>query len=69
MQYFRLYFLNASGGILRFAEFEAPDDEAALALADEHQGSNALELWCGKRKVRHFPALTAAAESLSSDML
>ena len=59
MQYFRLYFLNAAGSIQRFAEFEAPDDAAAIALAAEHQGQVPLELWCEKRKVRHFPAVSA----------
>jgi hypothetical protein len=62
--YFRLYFLNATGGILRFAEFEAPDDEAAIALAGEHEGEHALELWCEKRKVRYFPATATAAQPL-----
>lgn len=52
MLYFRLYFISSrTGHIMRFAEYEAPDDEAALALASEHQGAHALELWCGRRKV------------------
>jgi hypothetical protein len=55
MLYYRLYFMDrASGHILRFAEFEAPADEAAIGLAMEHEGPNPLELWCLHRKVRHF---------------
>jgi hypothetical protein len=35
MLYFRLYFLSPrSGRIVRFAEFEAPDETAAVALAE-----------------------------------
>jgi hypothetical protein len=69
MSYYRLYFMKpGSGKILRFAEFEAPDDEAAEALAQEHEGAEALELWSRKRKVIRFepfsqhgdPALRAA---------
>lgn len=58
MNYYRLYFLNPDiGGIERFAEFEAPDDDAALALALEHEGIAPLELWCERRKVRSIAAL------------
>lgn len=59
MRYYRLYFMNPRNGhIERFAEFEAPDDEAAEALAAEHEGVQPLELWCLHRKVRRFePAL------------
>jgi hypothetical protein len=53
--YYRLYFLSQSNGrILRFAEFEALEDEAAIALAAEHQGTGPLELWCRQRKVKRF---------------
>ena len=55
MSYYRLYFLHRfSGHIVRFAEFEAPDDGAALALAAEHEGDQPLELWCEHRKVKRF---------------
>jgi len=47
-----------SGHIERFAEFEAPDDEAALALAREHVGDNPLELWCERRKVSRIDAIS-----------
>lgn len=65
MRYYRLYFMNAgTGHIDRFAEFEAPTDEAAEGLAAEHEGEQPLELWCLNRKVRRFepaPALRTAA--------
>jgi hypothetical protein len=55
--YYRLYFLNPrSGHIIRFAEFEAVDDEAAIALAAEQEGPQPLELWCRQRKVKRFEA-------------
>jgi hypothetical protein len=66
--YYRLYFMTPqSGHIERFAEYEAPDDEAALALAAEHEGERPLELWCRHRKVRTFPAVsTVSARSLEA---
>lgn len=55
MLYYRLYFLHPhSGHIIRFAEFDAPDDEAAIALAAEQEGDQPLELWCRQRKVKRF---------------
>ena len=59
MLYYRLYFISPqSGHIERFAEYEAPDDAAAAALAAEHRGKAPLELWSGHRKVMHFEALS-----------
>lgn len=52
MLYYRLYFMcPRTGRIMRFAEYEAPHDEAAMALAREHEGAHALELWSERRKV------------------
>lgn len=57
MLYYRLYFMHPHNGhIERFAEFEAPDDSAALALAREQTGANPLELWCERRKVGRIEA-------------
>jgi hypothetical protein len=54
---YRLYFMDPdSGHIERFAEFEAPDDQSAIALAGEHIGRNPLELWCERRKVGRINA-------------
>ena len=60
VQHYRLYFMDRfSGHILRFADFEAPDDDAAAALAGEYVAENPLELWSGHRKVRRLEPLTA----------
>ncbi|HTU10003.1 MAG TPA: hypothetical protein VMG08_03805 [Allosphingosinicella sp.] len=57
MAYYRLYRLAEPGGkFVGFEEIEAEDDVAALRLAEAHLGPQALELWCGKRKVKTLPA-------------
>lgn len=57
MAYYRLYRLAEPGGkFVGFEEIEAADDEAAARQAEAHFGRQALELWCGKRKVKGFPA-------------
>ena len=56
LAYYRLYLLAEPGGkFVGFEEIEAADDVDAVRLAEAHLGANALELWCGKRKVRAFP--------------
>ena len=63
MSYYRLYFMDPySGHIRRFAEFEAPDDEAAFGLAIEHIGDQPLELWSEHRKVRRIEAFATVPE-------
>ena len=62
MSYYRLYFMDPrSGHIDRFAEFEAPDDRQASALAREHVGEYPLELWCERRKVHRIEAAAKPA--------
>jgi hypothetical protein len=57
MLYYRLYFMHPrTGSILRFADFEAPDDGHALDLAREHAGEQPLELWNERRKVHRIEA-------------
>ena len=61
MIYYRLYLVNPdSGRFTGFEEIEAPDDVGAVHLAAQYGGAQALELWCGKRKVKSFPAVTSA---------
>ena len=56
MAYYRLYRLAEPGGkFVGFEEIEAADDIAAVQLAEAFLGPQALELWCGKRKVKSFP--------------
>ena len=58
MAYYRLYFMNGpSGRIQEFREFEADDDWAALQRAADWRSVSAMELWCGRRKVRAWDAL------------
>ena len=53
MAYYRLYRLAEPGGkFVGFEEIEAEDDVAALTQAEAFAGRQALELWCGKRKVK-----------------
>lgn len=57
MGYYRLYLLDNPGGrFVGFEEIEAADDVEAVRIAGGHAGPQALELWCGKRKVKSFPA-------------
>ena len=57
LAYYRLYLLAEPGGrFVGFEEIEAPDDVEAARLAESHVGEHPLELWCGKRKVKSFPA-------------
>jgi len=57
MAYYRLYRLSEPGGkFVGFEEIEADDDVDAVHQAKAFAGRQALELWCGKRKVRSFAA-------------
>lgn len=57
MNYYRLYLLSVPGGrFVGFEEIEAIDDVEAVRVAESHPGPEPLELWCGKRKVKTFPA-------------
>lgn len=60
MTYYRLYLLAEPGGkFVGFEEIEAADDVEAVRRAEAYLGPQALELWCGKRKVRGFAAKAA----------
>ena len=55
MAYYRLYRLAEPGGkFVGFEEIEADGDAAAVQQAEAFAGRQALELWCGKRKVKSF---------------
>ncbi len=57
MAYYRLYLLAEPGGkFVGFEEIEAADDVDAVRQAESFVGAQALELWCGKRKVKSLPA-------------
>jgi hypothetical protein len=52
---YKLYCLDAHGRIARRQEFEAADDQAAVAHARAHHPAESCELWCGARKVALLP--------------
>jgi hypothetical protein len=55
MGYYRLYFMDpASGHIDHFREFEAENDDEALATAERWQIGQPMELWNLQRKLRHW---------------
>jgi hypothetical protein len=69
MSYYRLYFMDrASGHIVRFAEFHAPTDGAATALARENEGYKPLELWCRHRKVIRLEPISATARLRAAEL-
>jgi hypothetical protein len=62
LAYYRLYRLSEPAGhFVGFEEIEAEDDVVAARLAEGCTGPHPLELWCGQRKVRTFPATGGGA--------
>lgn len=51
---------SPDGRFVGFEEIEAQDDVEAVRLAESFVGSQPLELWCGKRKVKSFAAVQTA---------
>jgi len=61
MRYFRLYFMDRfSGHIEHFREFEADDDQAALAIAEAWREDGPMELRNRERKLRHWDSAPAS---------
>ena len=55
MRYYRLYFMNRSSGhIDQFREFEAADDESAIAAAENWLDGQPMELWNQDRKLKNW---------------
>ena len=55
MHYYRLYFMHRlSGHIDHYREFEAEDDDAALAIAEDWREDRPMELWNLERKLKHW---------------
>lgn len=50
---YRLFYLYGDGHIYLSFDF-APDDAAAVALAQAHEVRTGMELWSGARRVREF---------------
>jgi hypothetical protein len=56
MAYYRLYFMDGlSGHVTSFIELEAASDSDAARLAESRRCHVAMELWCGRTKVRRWP--------------
>jgi hypothetical protein len=56
LTYYRLYLMAEPGGkFVGFEEIEAADDVEAVRAAEAYPGTQARELWCGKRKVKTLP--------------
>ena len=55
MLYYRLYFMDRfSGHIDHYREFEAENDDAALAIAEDWREGQPMELWNLHRKLKHW---------------
>ncbi len=55
LDYYRLYFIDRfSGHIDHFREFEAEDDETALAVAERWREDGPMELWSRERKLKSW---------------
>ena len=59
---YRLYTLcEPDGPFIDFEDLEALDDVEAVRVVKPLTGARPMELWCGKRKVKSFPALESEA--------
>jgi len=57
MAYYRLYFMDEqTGHVTRFIELVAQTEQDAIGQAEDFRGHFAMELWCGRTKVKHWPA-------------
>lgn len=55
MLYYRLYYFDRfSGHIDHFREFEAADDAAAIAIADQWNDGRPMELWNRQRRLKRW---------------
>jgi hypothetical protein len=55
MLYYRLYFFDGfNGHIDQFREFEAEDDTAAVALAEQWSSGGPMELWHRERRLKRW---------------
>ena len=58
MQPYRIYIMDRwSGHIRSYVDFEAGSDEIASSAAESYRGEDPIELWSGRLKLRHFPAI------------
>jgi hypothetical protein len=61
MLYYRLYFFDRfSGHIDQFREFDAEDDAAAIALAEQWSSGGPMELWNRERRLKRWGIASSA---------
>ena len=64
MAYYRLYLMDGSGAHVRsFVEIDAETEDDASSRAEAHAGPVSMELWCGRKMVRRWPAELAVKSS------
>ena len=56
MKHYRLYFLDRADHIRHAISLECEDDEAALAVVEQHRDGRTVELWEGARWVARLEA-------------
>ena len=57
MAYYRLYMMDGlTGHVTSFIEIEAGTDAEAVGRAEAQRANVAMELWCGRKKVKRGPA-------------
>jgi hypothetical protein len=54
MQFYRLFLMDGGGHIEAAHEFEADDDDAAIAIAGGWREGREIELWQRDRRVKHW---------------
>jgi hypothetical protein len=60
---YRIYQLRSSNNDMEtFQDFHADTDSTAIAFAQTLRNLNAMELWCGHRKVRRWEATASSEE-------
>ena len=55
MAYYRLYMMDGlTGHVTSFIEIEAGTDAEAVGRAEAQRAHVAMELWCGRKKVKRW---------------
>ena len=55
MAYYRLYMMDGlTGHVTSFIEIEAGTDAEAIGRAEAQRANVAMELWCGRKKVKRW---------------
>ena len=63
MLYYRLYYFDRfSGHIDHFREFEAADDDSALALAERWRDGRSMELWNRERLLKRWDVVPSTVD-------